>query len=88
MPQRALFGRGIDRWALFQHGRVVSPVTGGRRDEFQGAVPVLLVVPRHELPHPGPRRLQALKGLAGVGRAVLQGAEQGFRVGVCSPTAG
>jgi hypothetical protein len=57
----------------------LSPVRG---DEADGAVLVLVVVPVHEVLDPGLGCLDAVEGLGGVLRAVLDGPEQGLRVGI------
>ena len=50
-----------------------------RRDEFQAAVFVLMVVPAHELLRPGPRFIYAAERSARIVGPVFAGAEQRLR---------
>ena len=52
------------------------------RHEFDGAVPVSVVVPVHKRRHPLRGLVLAGKGPAGVVRSVFKRSEQGFRVRV------
>ena len=66
--------------ASCQHGRGDAVVTLRRRNEFQAAVLVLMVVPTHELLRPSTRSVEARERVARVVGPLLAGAEQ--RLGV------
>jgi len=75
--------------AIFRAARDVTAevsVVGGH--EVDRAMQVLGVVPLDEARDPGERRLDVCEGARGEGGAVLEGPEEGFRVGVVVADAG
>lgn len=56
----AITGSGVDRRAVVQQRLIELRMALLRRHEADRAVPMLLVVPMHELRHPAARMQQAL----------------------------
>ena len=81
--------RLIQRLSLGQQGSIAPLMTLDGGDVTDGAVAVLVVIPTHELQHPGAGRLGALKAPIGIVRLVLAGAKQrlGERIVVADPGA-
>ena len=77
-----LAGLLVDICSLLANCRSGTAVTLVRRDEFDAAVAVLVVVPIHKRPHPLARLIIACKWPAWVVGPVLDRAEQGFREGI------
>src|SRR5450631_893516 len=76
-----LLGLLVKSLALAQHGDVYTAVPLGRGHELERRVPVLTVVPAHELQYPTARRLERGES-RGVRRAVFKGAEESLHLGI------
>jgi len=72
----------IERMTLYQDLSIQAAVALHRCDEADPAVPMLGVVPAHEVPDPGPGVVQAGKAALRPLRAVFQGAEQRLGEGI------
>jgi hypothetical protein len=77
-----LAGPFIDRSTRSKQVLVLLRVALVWRHEADGAVPVLVVVPVHQIRGPAARLEQAFKGFDGHGRAVLQRSKQRLRIRV------
>ena len=67
---------------------ILAPVALGGCHELDRRMTMLEVVPAHEAAHPLAGRFQRLEAFGRIARSVLQGAEEGFDLGIVVADAG